>query len=167
MPAQTMTEKDQYAQAIQREAAITRKLLAQFPSGREDFKPAEKSSTARNIVWMFPSEEKLVETLLEGSSTPMAAPPAPQVSIAEIAKMYDAQHRAFVDRLRSVPAERFDVTVPFPVGKNQMGEKRIGEVAWFMLQDHIHHRGQLSVYLRMLGAKVPSIYGPSADEPWR
>ncbi|MDA1080285.1 MAG: hypothetical protein O2973_01210 [Gemmatimonadetes bacterium] len=42
----------------------------------------------------------------------------------------------------------------------------IAEICWFMLHDTIHHRGQLSVYLRAMGAKVPSIYGPSADEPW-
>ena len=38
--------------------------------------------------------------------------------------------------------------------------------AWFMLSDQIHHRGQLTVYLRMIGGKVPAIYGPSSDEPW-
>ena len=37
---------------------------------------------------------------------------------------------------------------------------------WMLLSDQIHHRGQLSVYLRMADAKVPSIYGPSLDEPW-
>jgi uncharacterized damage-inducible protein DinB len=41
------------------------------------------------------------------------------------------------------------------------------QFAWFLLSDQIHHRGQLSVYLRMADAKVPSIYGPTADEPWR
>ncbi len=35
-----------------------------------------------------------------------------------------------------------------------------------MLMDHVHHRGQMSVYLRLLGAKVPGICGPSVDEPW-
>ena len=40
------------------------------------------------------------------------------------------------------------------------------DVLWFLLNDQIHHRGQFSVYLRMAGAKVPSIYGPSKDEPW-
>ena len=39
-------------------------------------------------------------------------------------------------------------------------------VLWLMLNDSIHHRGQLSVYERMAGGLVPSIYGPSADEPW-
>jgi len=37
---------------------------------------------------------------------------------------------------------------------------------WFLLMDMVHHRGQFSVYLRMADGKVPSIYGPSADEPW-
>ena len=41
----------------------------------------------------------------------------------------------------------------------------LGDALWFELFDHIHHRGQLSVYVRLAGAKLPSIYGPTADEP--
>jgi uncharacterized damage-inducible protein DinB len=48
-----------------------------------------------------------------------------------------------------------------------MGDIPVYAFLWAMLADQIHHRGQLSVYLRMAGGKVPSIYGPSADEPWR
>lgn len=51
-------------------------------------------------------------------------------------------------------------------GPRTMADYSRLEIAWFMLYDQIHHRGQLSVYLRMSGAKVPSIYGPSLDEPW-
>jgi uncharacterized damage-inducible protein DinB len=47
-----------------------------------------------------------------------------------------------------------------------MGEMTRMEWLWFLLHDEIHHRGQFSVYLRMADAKVPSIYGPTADEPW-
>ena len=46
-----------------------------------------------------------------------------------------------------------------------MGQMPKSALVQFMLNDHIHHRGQLSVYLRMSGSKVPSIYGPSADDP--
>ena len=49
---------------------------------------------------------------------------------------------------------------------NVMGELRRMDVLWFLLHDSIHHRGQFSIYLRMVDGKVPSIYGPSADEPW-
>jgi uncharacterized damage-inducible protein DinB len=47
-----------------------------------------------------------------------------------------------------------------------MGEFRVIDFLWFIFLDSIHHRGQMSVYLRCAGGKVPSIYGPSADEPW-
>jgi uncharacterized damage-inducible protein DinB len=51
-------------------------------------------------------------------------------------------------------------------GPKAIGPVPKGAIVQFMLNDHIHHRGQLSVYLRMTGNKVPSIYGPSKDEPW-
>jgi uncharacterized damage-inducible protein DinB len=54
----------------------------------------------------------------------------------------------------------------FPVGPKKMGDMRRIDVLWSSLMDQVHHRGQLSVYLRLVGAKVPSIYGPTADEPW-
>jgi uncharacterized damage-inducible protein DinB len=47
-----------------------------------------------------------------------------------------------------------------------MADVRKLDFLWLMLTDQIHHRGQLSVYARMAGGKVPSIYGPSFDEPW-
>lgn len=49
----------------------------------------------------------------------------------------------------------------------RMGEVPVMSILWTGLVMHgIHHRGQLSVYLRLMGVRVPSIYGPSADEPW-
>ena len=41
----------------------------------------------------------------------------------------------------------------------------LGDALWYELFDHIHHRGQLSVYMRLAGARLPSIYGPTADDP--
>ena len=58
------------------------------------------------------------------------------------------------------------VTVKFFVAPKQMADLRKMDVLWFMLMDCVHHRGQFSVYLRMADGKVPSIYGPSGDEPW-
>jgi uncharacterized damage-inducible protein DinB len=47
-----------------------------------------------------------------------------------------------------------------------MGDVRRLDFLWQILMDMVHHRGQFTVYSRIAGAKVPSIYGPSADEPW-
>jgi uncharacterized damage-inducible protein DinB len=57
-------------------------------------------------------------------------------------------------------------TVQFPVGRDQVAPLRRGDVLWMFLYDGIHHRGQVSVYQRIAGGKVRSIYGPSADEAW-
>jgi uncharacterized damage-inducible protein DinB len=57
-------------------------------------------------------------------------------------------------------------TVQFPVGPGKFGDFRKIDFCWFLLHDHIHHRGQLSVYIRLAGGKVPAIYGPSGDERW-
>jgi uncharacterized damage-inducible protein DinB len=62
--------------------------------------------------------------------------------------------------------EQFSETVKFPVAPKTIGDVPKGQFLWMLLCDQIHHRGQFSIYLRMAGGKVPSIYGPTADEPW-
>src|SRR2546423_8539797 len=138
MPTQTRSEKDQYLDALQRESAITLKLLREYPSGQDEFRPAEKSRTARELVWMFLTEEMLVSHVLKGPLQFTSAPPAPQVSVAEIAKMYESQHNDFVKQLHTAPASRFEEAIPFPVGPTKMAETPVGAIAWFMLQDHIN-----------------------------
>ncbi|NIP58360.1 MAG: hypothetical protein GWM92_04890 [Gemmatimonadetes bacterium] len=54
----------------------------------------------------------------------------------------------------------------FFTGPGTTGEIPRIDWLWFLLNDQIHHRGQFSIYLRMADGQVPSIYGPSADEPW-
>jgi len=70
------------------------------------------------------------------------------------------------DKVRKANDAELNKTIKFFTGPKQMGDVRRLDFFWFLLSDMIHHRGQLSVYLRMAGGKVPSIYGPSADEPW-
>jgi uncharacterized damage-inducible protein DinB len=62
--------------------------------------------------------------------------------------------------------EQFNAMVDFFTGPKTMGKVRAGDILWMAAMDLVHHRGQFSVYLRMAGGKVPSIYGPSHDEPW-
>jgi len=84
----------------------------------------------------------------------------------EVISTYEKAHAALVERLKQTPEAELNQTVKFMTGPKQMGDMRKMDVLWFMLMDSVHHRGQLSVYLRMADGKVPSIYGPSADEPW-
>jgi hypothetical protein len=166
MSTQTMNEKDVFLNTNAQEFAITMKLLANYPAGKETFKPAEKSREARELVWTFMMEEQVGQAAFAGPIEVTGPPPAPTVSIAEIVKMYEKSHTEFVAKLKATPESRLNETIKFPVGPKQLGDVRVGDVMWLMLMDHTHHRGQLSVYMRILGAKIPAIYGPSGDEPW-
>jgi uncharacterized damage-inducible protein DinB len=84
-------------------------------------------------------------------------------SIAEALEIYDAACAEVEEKASSADGETWGHTSQFLVGDHVAWEASAGEVAWGMLFDSIHHRGQLSTYLRPLGAKVPAMYGPSAD----
>jgi len=162
----TVTEKDQFHATLERESPITLKVMRAFPAGRMDFKPAEKSKTAAELMWMFVLELGVIDGALAGTID-MAASQAPApTSHAEIIAAYEKKVKEVMSKVASATDEQLSRLVKMPVGPKQMGDVPALQVLWIMLMDSVHHRGQLSVYIRMAGGKVPSIYGPSADEPW-
>jgi uncharacterized damage-inducible protein DinB len=94
------------------------------------------------------------------------SPPIPS-DFQAIVGQFQNDFQGLIDQIKKTPEARFRSTIQFPTGPGQMGDWSKMAFAWFMLSDQIHHRGQLSVYVRMAGGKVPAIYGPSADETWR
>ena len=78
---------------------------------------------------------------------------------------YDRQHDELTRRLINLAQSAWEREVPFLFGGQEVMRARGSELAWEFLFDQVHHRGQLSTYLRPMGSTVPSIYGPSADEP--
>ena len=166
MSPTTMSEKDQFIQMWEQEFATTSKVLHSCPPGKEDFRPAEKSRTTRELAWMFVLEEQVFDRVSAGPMEFKPLPPPPPVPLAEIIAMYENNHRDIVKRVQAAPADLFEQIINFPVGKGKMQDVPKRQVYWLMLLDSVHHRGQFSVYLRMLDARVPSIYGGSLDEPW-
>ena len=162
-----MSERDQFLRAFEREHAITRKVLHAFPKDQASFKPADKSSDAHRLGWTFIAEERMMLMALTGAdilgSFGTSKPPETWDGILAA---FDTQQEELMQALRAADDRAFDGTTRFMVGPKQPGDWRVGEFLWFLLHDQIHHRGQLSVYVRMTGGKVPSIYGPTADEPW-
>jgi len=85
----------------------------------------------------------------------------------EILATAERQHRELVGKVQAADDRLLAKAIQMPVGPKQMGEVPTIKALWMGVVMHIvHHRGQLSVHLRMMGEKVPSIYGPSLDEPW-
>jgi uncharacterized damage-inducible protein DinB len=161
-----MTEKEMFLQTWEREFQTTLKVLKAYPANRLDLKPAEKSRSAKELLWTFALEEKVFVTgAITGQFDFQNVPKAP-ATLDEIVSTVEQAHKENVEKVRSLSDEDFEKTVKFMVAPKQVGDVRRGDMFQFLLSDMIHHRGQLSVYLRMAGGKVPSIYGPSADEPW-
>ncbi len=149
----------------EREHATTRKVLQAFPADRADFTPHERSNTALHLGTLFLAEEHMVsralrgEPVLGGTSRPL---PADWQAVLD---GFDALHEEVKQAIASAKETELK-PVTFFVAPKTPGEYQPIQFAFFMICDQIHHRGQLSVYLRMVGGKVPSIYGPTADEPW-
>jgi len=149
----------------EREHATTRKVLQAFPADRADFKPHERSNTALQLGAIFVAEEQMVGRALRGEPVLGGAPFPSPADWQAVLDGFDAAHEEVTKAIASAKeAELKPVT--FFVAPRTPGEYPPIQFAFFMICDQVHHRGQLSVYLRMVDGKVPSIYGPSADEPW-
>jgi uncharacterized damage-inducible protein DinB len=163
------TQKEQYLETYEREHATTVRCLQAFPKDKLELRPHPRCKTARELAWVFVIERGLGIAVFNNKFAELAASgptPEPPESWDDLLTALDQAHREFGDLIRSTPEEELSQKVQFFTGPNQVGEISRTEWLWFLLHDQIHHRGQFSIYLRMADAKVPSIYGPTADEPW-
>jgi uncharacterized damage-inducible protein DinB len=166
MPQSNRSERQRFIDLYERESATTQKVLAAFPAAQASLKPADKSNSAQSLAATFVIEQSLILRALKHEPTIGTGWPKVADSWDGLVSEFDAGRKEILDYLRASGDEIMDGTTTFYVGPKQPGEYSIPDFVTFMTHDQIHHRGQLSVYLRMAGAKVPSIYGPSADEPW-
>jgi uncharacterized damage-inducible protein DinB len=166
MALTTATEKDMYLQTFQRECETTLKLLKAYPAAKGDFKPHEKSRTAKELAWNFVLEQGIAEMALKGRVDFSQPSPKPPAAYADAVAAFEKAYRETITRVKQAGDAELNRTVQFPVGPGKMGDFRGIDILWMTLMDQVHHRGQFSVYMRLAGAKVPSIYGPTADETW-
>jgi len=151
-------EQALFAGFWEKESKTTSKVLARIPEG-SDYRPDPKSRTAREIAWQIVCEEKMIIEALETGTVAWAPTPAP-ATMKDVCDAYDRQSAEIVRRWASLPAARWNGALEF------FGRQRpASPMAWSFLFDIVHHRGQITTYLRPMGSTVPQVYGPSADEP--
>jgi uncharacterized damage-inducible protein DinB len=160
------TPASAFRRVYEREHATTLKVLQAFPPDEIEFRPHERSNTAARLGWTFVVEELMMIRALRAEPIMGSGFPNPPSTWPEIVSAFDKQSSELLSELDEAQRASLQGAVPFYVAPRQMGEIPLNDFLWFMLHDQIHHRGQFSVYLRMVGGKVPSIYGPTADEPW-
>lgn len=154
--------------AFAREHQRTLRVLRAFPQDQPDFRPHPRSTSARDLAFTFVLEQSLLmRALLDDLKLGVGPIPKPPATLAEVIEKFDSDHQDLLEQLRVTPEqELLNGKTQFFTGPRQVGEYTKLEFAWFMLMDQIHHRGQFTVYTRLAGGLVPSVYGPSADEPW-
>lgn len=165
MTQKTMTERDHLLATFQREFETTHKVLKAYPAEKSELKPVEKMKNARELAWMLTLNQMVVIPTIAGDLKPGMFPDAPK-TWNEVLQAHEKAHKDSVAKLEALTDEQMNKTIQLPVGPGKIADWRVADALWFFMSDSVHHRGQFSVYLRIAGGKLPSIYGPTADEPW-
>ncbi len=140
------------------------RVLKALPQDRLDYRPDPKSRTAAELAWVMAAEEASLLNLLETGTVEWKQEKAPS-SVDDIVAAYERNATAVTERLEKLDEAGWHKKGKLMMGGEAAWEAPIEDMVWGFLFDAVHHRGQLSTYLRPMGGKVPSIYGPSADDP--
>lgn len=146
------------------EYPVFTKVLKALPMERFDYRPHERSPSAAQIVWTLALETKACCDLVDTGRANWKPdpPPADPGTILSTFQTYSAD---LDDRIARLDESGWQSKAQFLVNDKLVREGPLGEFLWFIFFDAIHHRGQLSTYIRPMGGQVPSIYGPSGDDP--
>lgn len=157
-----MTLREFYLQRRQAEHPVFMRVLRALPKDQLNYRPHERSPSAEQVVWTLTNELKAcVNVVRENKSEWNSAPPPP---IDEMLKMFEQWSNELMERVSKMDEASWNRVAQFYVNGKVVSEQPVERFLWFIHFDAIHHRGQLSAYLRPMGGKVPAIYGPSADE---
>jgi uncharacterized damage-inducible protein DinB len=146
---------------LENEATVTARVMAAVPDDKADYRPHETNMSAGELVSHIAfAEIWFLEGVLNGEYGQPDDSGVVKMKPSEVVAMYQQKMPQLFARAKTLNGEQLAKQVQFYMFN-------LPAVAYlnFAQVHSIHHRGQLSVYLRPMGAKVPSIYGGSADEP--
>ncbi|PYR88827.1 MAG: hypothetical protein DMF84_26940 [Acidobacteria bacterium] len=147
--------------SLQAEHPVTRGVIAAIPPDKIDYRPDDIVKSAIDLAWhIVTAENRFLESVINGAFdlTPVPRPDTIRTSDG-VNRWYSERFEKNVARLAQLPGEQLTKIINFR-GIFQLPAVVYVQIA---LNHSIHHRGQLSMYLRPMGAKVPSIYGESYD----
>ena len=161
-----MRMADMLLAELEAEARTTRKFLEAVPHDSMGWKPHEKSMTAGKLAHHVATLEGF---MADQATKDQWTTEGPQHEVEPTKSMlleaFEKSHARAKELLAKMDDQRMMGSWKFVMGgKELMAMPRWMMIRQFMLNHLYHHRGQLGVYLRLLGAKVPSSYGPSGDE---
>jgi uncharacterized damage-inducible protein DinB len=166
-----MALKESLLPEFDREMGSTRRILERVPEADFAWKPHDKSFSLGQLAahianlptWLGATFD---QTELDGAQIPDGGRPTVPASRAELLKRFDENVKAGRSKLEAQTDPAMLVPWTFKnAGQAVFTMPRVAVVRSFVMNHIIHHRGQLTVYLRLRNVPLPSIYGPTADEP--
>ena len=149
--------------SFKNEAEITKKVISAIPDDKSDYRPDPHARTAKELAWHIANSDIQFLDGIADLNFNMENPEHKPETTAEVVAWYDENVKRGIARVEAMTAEQLSTPVVF------FGVFNMPAVAYLgFLNNHcIHHRGELTTYLRPMGSKVPSIYGGSYDEPFQ
>src|SRR5687767_12242833 len=164
-----MAVKDAFIAELKHEAGLTRKMLEKVPMDKADWKPHGKSMTLGRLATHIAETIHWIPVILQADEFDFASNPSPKGHTAanseELLTILDNNLNKAITALSQTDDETFNKTWSVKRGEQLImtSPKKVATRGW-AFSHQFHHRGQLSVYLRLLDIPVPGMYGPSADE---
>jgi uncharacterized damage-inducible protein DinB len=160
-PDQALFARDLALNALRMEHPVTRRVIDAIPLDKGGYRPDEIAKTAIDLAWhIVAAEHRFLNAVVTGAfDTGRSGRPETITNAAEVSRWYADTFEADVEQIAALPAEHLTRLIDF------RGIITLPAIAFLSigLNHSIHHRGQLSMYLRPMGAKVPAIYGESYD----
>ncbi len=147
---------------IKNEQKLTKKVIEAVPTDKGDYRPDPRSMNALDLAWHIAASECFfMDGAASGAFGAGGARPDTVRTSADVANWYEEHFTQSFERVSKMTPDQLLKAIDFH------GVFNFPAIVYLQLMGNhgIHHRGQLSAYLRPMGAKVPAIYGGSADEP--
>lgn len=159
-----MTTQEFFIETVNDELPRFERALKALPEDKLDYKPDPKSRSALELASLFATESDSFISILETGILDVAEPETVKFdNINQIVTTFKQNMESVRARVSSMTKEDWASDARMMAGEKEEWKTTKANMVWGVLLDMIHHRGQLSTYIRPMGGKVPSIYGPSAD----
>ncbi|HEX4750997.1 MAG TPA: DinB family protein [Bryobacteraceae bacterium] len=153
--------RDVLIPSLQNEHGITKRIMAAVPDDRGDYKPDPTSMTAFELArHIATAEMTFMQAVIKGEFPSSGGPRLDDMkNVSDVVRWYEQSFQQRLEEVSKLPGEQLAKIIDF------RGVFQLPAVMYlnFLLNHSIHHRGQMTVYLRPMGAKVPNIYGESYD----
>jgi uncharacterized damage-inducible protein DinB len=157
----TFLLQEVYLPGLRNEHRITRTIIEAIPLDKGDYRPEALARPALDLAWHIAATEMRFLDAVAAGAFDLSPRPKPEsiANSADLASWYAPNFDSRLEKVAVLPGDRLVKTIDF------RGVFQLPAVMYlgFILHHTVHHRGQLSTYLRPMGAKVPAMYGESYD----